>query len=255
MTALSSVQKRKHDRLQTDTQYFAEHAPLLIKDKDSGLLHTFKTRNQKNIFHSLFITYIFIISIFFDPFLDRYWYILIPSILVLYSEGIHFLLHIVQKKKWLFPVLVILIISFQMLYAWNNIEKTSVQLTMKNRYFLKLPPTCDLVTNILMKDNKKNMQTKIKLPYFMQAADSQLFYETTVHISKSVKYAYFSYVDDVADVYLNSQFIGTIHDPYNPTAFPVNLKKDQDVTLGLSVYNLKNIGGIGQILLCEKYPR
>ena len=51
MTALSSVQKQKHNRLQTDTQYFAEHAPLLIKDKDSGLLHTFKFNEAQKYLH------------------------------------------------------------------------------------------------------------------------------------------------------------------------------------------------------------
>lgn len=49
MTALPSKLKAIHEKLNTDTRYFAEHAPLYIKNKDSGILHPFRF-NQAQVY-------------------------------------------------------------------------------------------------------------------------------------------------------------------------------------------------------------
>lgn len=214
-----------------------------------GCLTSFVKKNKEGVFHVIFITSFFLSSVFFLSFFDRYWYILLPSIVFLSLLGIESI-NVTLKEKLFAKLLVFsFLIILQINFFIRNRQLINPDALLKNRYFLSTPKECQEIRTLKLISSSDNRV--VKLPYFTQPRKSLYIYQGIIIAKDSYYYLILNYLDDYGNIFLNNKKIAFYNNPLDPAVIKIDLKKNEKVILRLDVFNNNIIGGLGQILFCR----
>lgn len=224
-----------------------------------GILEIFKTNNDFGKFHFWFALSFFIFSIFIPIFFPRYWFILLPSFIIFIYFGFQKLNQLFGERVYILIPLFLGLLLLQGYTDLNNKALILPNLYYKNQYFLRLPSDCFEIKELIAvpRNENENLRqfAKISLPYFEQPVNLPLEYFFYFNSKKTYNFLVLNYVDDQYSLAINGEKIVDLKDGlWEPQLFEYRFLKDQPNTVNILVINHSNIGGIGQILICQENP-
>lgn len=123
-----------------------------------------------------------------------------------------------------------------------------------NNYFFNIPNNC-----IELKDFTTQTGNQVSLPYFEQKSMTVTTYKKTFFSDKPLNLLSINYVDDYV---LNLNIDGydyiskePVSNPLQTSTFYLDTIPPGYHTLQISVINMQNIGGMGQVIICEDKTR
>ncbi len=205
------------------------------------LLFFYKAKNQEKLFTTLAFLYIvFLIAsktILYPRHMYPFFFFLIPLIVI----------GVLNQKK------IIKTIGFILIFIFIIINVATIQNLPEfegNNYFFEVPENC-----VEIKELTTNQGNNITLPYFEQPSRSIVTYSTTFFTKVPLNTMSISYADEHT-LYLTidkTKYIDGIPygDPEKTTNLDLDYLNPGYHTLNITILNIQNIGGIGQIIFCE----
>lgn len=236
-----------------------------------GVISYFKTKeiNPTIKFHFSFILFGLVLGLMITVQFSRYFYLIFPSIIILSIFGLKesFIFLKTKFNKVFVFFLIFLSLSLFFFFSVRVEQLYSPQKFYQQRYFLKIPSFCQEIKNFYLVKNIKpkpgeeileiklaEKKEKIELPFLNQPSFSLYLYFNEIKINKNYNFLVLSYLDDNSILFLNQKEIGSTFDPWRGHIFEIKIEKEKNYLLSLLIYNSINIGGIGQVLLCQEKP-
>ncbi len=222
-----------------------------------GIFYILKTNNKFGKFHFWFIALLLIFNILTPYSFPRYWFILVPSLVIIICFGFKKLIQVLKGKVYL---VLILFLGLFLLQGYTVLKAKALALPnlyYSNQYFLKSPPDCFEIKEslVVLRSEDASTFTKVSFPYFEQPPDMIFEYILSFIPEKNYNLLVINYVDDEYALAINEKkIINWGGNVWGAQLIEHEFSQDEQAFINILVINHLNIGGIGQILICQKNP-
>ena len=172
---------------------------------------------------------------------ERHFSIVFPFLSIISIIGVEKIINKNYKKaiKIIVFVFLIFLLGFYIFFSFKNF-KTPDQVYSQH-FYLKIPDNC-------IEIKKWEVDGKmIELPVFDQQGEK--IYSTTIKLDKNYSKIVLLYADDYGRLNINNTFFN-FNDPFVPKVFKFDFVEGI-WRIELMINNVINIGGIGQVLICQ----
>lgn len=217
--------------------------PFFIMILFTAVFHEF--REEEKIFTILSLTYIILLLASRTMLFSRHFYPFFIFLIPLISISI-------TKQKEIIRIIGFIILA--MFIIINIVTIPQLPEFEGNNYFFNIPNNC-----IELKDFTTQTGNQVSLPYFEQKSMTVTTYKKTFFSDKPLNVLSINYVDDYV---LNLNIDGydyiskePVSNPLQTSTFYLDTIPPGYHSLEISVINMQNIGGMGQVIICEDKTR
>ncbi len=200
-----------------------------------------KHKDEERFLLYFIVYYLLLLFLISNIFFPRYLYIIIPFASIFIAK-----LFFEKGIKYVAIVLFVVLIGYT-IYSAPNLPGT-----LSQNYYVQAPEGCEEIKEFTYSCRGHGFEAKVSLPLFDMPVGADCNLRTDFELAENKSYIYIGYIDDYGTVFLDGSWKSIqTRDMWVPTILAQNLSKGNH-SVSIDIHNGINIGGLGQVLLCDE---